>query len=257
GIMGGDGDREEAAAAVSQSPGERLRFRERFCEQELLMRESEVRTTRIEALEYQCQRLAEEQAAVLEVRAQRDAAGARLLAELTAKSLGAASRAKCCMSEARADLAESQLQARASEREEALLEAVARERVQTSMIHANNACALQTRAEALQAAAVRETEAGKSFAAELQALEARAALEDRRFMHEQKVRNLQLQVIEASDLEAEKASAEEALFAQQRQAEEAAQHAATLRRFRASACRRLAMLEEEEASKWQSRSLQE
>eukprot|EP00931_Biecheleriopsis_adriatica_P047409 TRINITY_DN27330_c0_g3_i1.p1 TRINITY_DN27330_c0_g3~~TRINITY_DN27330_c0_g3_i1.p1 ORF type:complete len:543 (-),score=198.69 TRINITY_DN27330_c0_g3_i1:85-1713(-) len=226
-----------------------LRARERLCEQELLDQQQDVWHVRIACLEELCQELSDEEASSLTERAGLDEAAAERLNQIAAANVQAIAAAKRSKSEAQAAMAEAQIKARASEREEVLLEAVTRERVQTSMIHANSAYSLQARSESLQAATDKEVEVVSAFAAELQALEARAVMEERRMAHEQKVQSLQMQVTEAAALEAQSAAEEEAEACLRRDEEDSDKHAALMRRLRAAAMRRLATLEEEQETR--------
>eukprot|EP00930_Biecheleria_cincta_P032882 TRINITY_DN22783_c0_g1_i1.p1 TRINITY_DN22783_c0_g1~~TRINITY_DN22783_c0_g1_i1.p1 ORF type:complete len:398 (+),score=128.90 TRINITY_DN22783_c0_g1_i1:47-1240(+) len=234
-----------------------LKVRERLCEQELLDKERQVWTDRIRGLESLCQHLMDEECSVFADRTRLGEEAALRISEFGPKSKQVLADAKARMAQARADQAEAQIRTRAAEREEALLEAVARERVQTSMIHANNARSLQNRAESLQAAVTKEAEASRAFATEAQALEARATLEERRLALERKSQSLQLQVTEAATLEAEKAAAEEQEAAFAREEEDNEKHATQMRRLRASSSRRLVVLEEEQAESCRSRCTQE
>eukprot|EP00928_Gymnodinium_smaydae_P030106 TRINITY_DN22466_c1_g7_i2.p1 TRINITY_DN22466_c1_g7~~TRINITY_DN22466_c1_g7_i2.p1 ORF type:complete len:656 (-),score=209.64 TRINITY_DN22466_c1_g7_i2:171-2030(-) len=147
--------------------------------------------------------------------------------------------------ETRAATTRACVEARAAEREEALLEAVVRERLQGAALHASHARQLQDRAATLEAAAQQEAEAVKALVSELNSMESCVLMEDRRGLHEQRLRDIHLQVNAAATADAE-LSAEELVAALEAEvAEDAGEHAEALRRCRTSAARRLGALEDE------------
>lgn len=227
-----------------------LRARERRCEQELMERERTIWEARVRMLEGECSEL---DRAISMTRTE----GKALETAATQRWVMLEAEERSAAASVRADTSEAYLEVRSMEREEALLEAGARERMQTSVVHANNARTLQSRAEVLQASASREAEASESLATELHALEARALVEERRCAHEQRGQTLHLQVTESAVVDAENSAAEVVGAAHREEEEDTAKHAAAMRRWRVQSVRRLAALEEEEAAKWQSRSLLE
>lgn len=215
-----------------------LRAQERRREQDLMDNERNLWHERIAALEKECAALDGASASALEAHNACCAATENRIAARNEKIEAAVEMASATVEQA-------YMEARTMKQEEAAMESLAQERVQSSVHHASSAQALQERAAVLEGTIAQEADVGEHLSHEISVLESRVLVEERRGAQEQRVRALHLQVTEAATRDVEESAADLSRAAATEEAEDAAQHLSEVRRLRAEHRRRLLALEAE------------